>query len=119
MFPKLVSPIRPGEITATWTSVTWVYSGMGSSYNLDIDASVDVTNVFVSQLLTLQLYLSTGSVGWYDVWTDNVTTNGTVSVISSGIFSSTNAFLYTKARFILNLGGQYSEPSSEVNIPYP
>lgn len=119
MFPKLIVPIRPGEITATWTSVVWVYSGMGSTYDLDISASVDVTNIFASQLLTLQLYSSVGMVGWYDVWTDNVAASGTVSVVNSGIFSSANSGFYTKARFILNLGGQYSEPSSEVNIPYP
>jgi hypothetical protein len=114
MFPRFVPSAQPGDITSvTWNTLQWVYTGVGAFYDLDIDASVDIANIFVPQNLHLQLYLSVGSIGWYNVFTSAQTASGTVSIVNSAIFTSSNAFSYTKARFILEVGGVYGTPSAE------
>lgn len=113
MFPKLVSPIQPCEISnLSWIALQWNYVGPGNYHELELVVTFDYANAFVANTVRAQIYLSTGAVGWYDTTgTVQVLGNGTSSVTANPAFGTNDPTLWTQARLVPSVGGFDGTPS--------
>lgn len=113
MFPKLVTPIRPCEISnLNWTALQFNYVGPGNIHELEAVVSFDYVNAFVVNTVRLQLYLALGAVGWYDTGASvTVTGNGNSFVSSVGTFATSEPTFWIMARLVPSVGGFDGTPS--------
>ena len=113
MFPKLVSPIQPCEISnLNWITLQWNYVGTGNIHELELVVTFDYINAFVANTVRAQIYLNVGSVGWYDTGVEvMVSGNGSSLVATSGGNQVSDPGFWTQARLVPSVGGFDGTPS--------
>jgi hypothetical protein len=116
MFPRFVPSAQVGEITnVAWSLLEFIFIGPGNLHELIVNADVTITNIFAPQNLIFQVYVTPANI-WYDFISTSVSTNQTATIYNPSVFTTSDPTFWTKARFALQLGGQYFY-SAEQTIP--